>query len=125
CKVGLLFNSRPTFWLGLILLLVFSYWRRWFPLGGMSDPVLCPTLSTLRCVADRAWHLTLPALTLGLVGAAGTARYQRAAMLEVMAQDYVRTARAKGLRERDRKSTRLNSSHQIISYAVFCLKKKK
>src|SRR5438034_4150299 len=77
-NVGLLFNSMPTFWLGLILLLVFSYWRRWFPLGGMSDPVLCPTLSTLRCVADRAWHLTLPALTLGLVGAAGTARYQRA-----------------------------------------------
>ncbi len=99
-NVGLLFNSMPTFWLGLILLLVFSYWRHWFPLGGMSDPVLCPTLSTLRCIADRGWHLTLPALTLGLVGAAGTARYQRAAMLEVMAQDYVRTARAKGLRER-------------------------
>jgi len=99
-NVGLLFNSMPTFWLGLILLLAFSYWRHWFPLGGMSDPVLCPTLSTLRCVADRGWHLTLPALTLGLVGAAGTARYQRAAMLEVLAQDYVRTARAKGLRER-------------------------
>jgi len=45
------------------------------------------------------WHLTLPALTLGLVGAASTARYQRAAMLEVVRQDYVRTARAKGLRE--------------------------
>jgi peptide/nickel transport system permease protein len=99
-NVGLLFNSMPTFWLGLILLLVFSYWRHWFPLGGMSNPVLCPTLSTLRCVADRAWHLTLPALTLGLVGAAGTARYQRAAILEVLAHDYVRTARAKGLRER-------------------------
>src|SRR5207245_1239429 len=48
----------------------------------------------------RLWHLALPALTLGLVGAAATARYQRAAMLEVIAQDFVRTARAKGLRER-------------------------
>jgi peptide/nickel transport system permease protein len=49
---------------------------------------------------DRLWHLALPALTLGFVGAAGTARFQRAAMLEVAAQDYIRTARAKGASER-------------------------
>jgi peptide/nickel transport system permease protein len=49
---------------------------------------------------DRGLHLILPAMTLGLIGAAATARYQRAAMLEVVRQDYIRTARAKGLSER-------------------------
>ncbi|HEX4629095.1 MAG TPA: ABC transporter permease, partial [Gemmatimonadales bacterium] len=62
--------------------------------------VFCPRIDSPQCVLDFAWHLTLPALTLGLVGAAGTARYQRATMLEVIRQDYVRTARAKGLGER-------------------------
>ncbi len=92
--------SFPTFWLGLILVLVFGEWLRWFPVAGVGDPVLCPAADSLRCVIDRLWHLTLPALTLGLVGAAGTARFQRAAMLEVAGQDYIRTARAKGARER-------------------------
>ena len=99
-NVALLFNSMPTFWLGLVLLLLFGQWLRWFPVGGPGDPVLCPTVTGAHCVLDRLWHLALPALTLGLVGAAGTARYQRAAVLEVIGQDYVRTARAKGLRER-------------------------
>ena len=99
-NVTLFLYSVPTFWLGLILLLVLGEWLRWFPVGGMSDPILCPTVSSLPCVVDRLWHLTLPALTLGLVGAAGTARFQRAAMLEVAGQDYIRTARAKGASER-------------------------
>jgi peptide/nickel transport system permease protein len=99
-NVALFFNSMPTFWLGLILLLVFGQWLHVFPVGGMRDPVLCPSVTSARCLGDLLWHLTLPALTLGLVGAAATARYQRAAMLEVAGQDYVRTARAKGLRER-------------------------
>jgi peptide/nickel transport system permease protein len=99
-NVALLVNSMPVFWLGLVLLLVFGLWLRWFPVGGIHNPVLCPRLDSPRCVFDFFWHLTLPALTLGLVGAAGTARYQRAAMLEVIRQDFIRTARAKGLRER-------------------------
>jgi len=99
-NVALFFNSMPTFWLGLILLLVFGQWLHVFPVGGMRDPVLCPSVTSARCLGDLLWHLTLPASTLGLVGAAATARYQRAAMLEVAGQDYVRTARAKGLRER-------------------------
>ncbi len=99
-NVALFVNSMPTFWLGLVLLLVFGQWLRWFPVAGMGDPVFCPQVDSPRCVADFFWHLMLPALTLGLVGAAGTARYHRAAMLEVIRQDYVRTARAKGLRER-------------------------
>jgi len=99
-NAALFVNSMPTFWLGLVLLLVFGQRLGWFPVGGLRDLVLCPRVNSFSCVADFAWHLTLPALTLGLVGAAGTARYQRAAMLEVVRQDFVRTARAKGLRER-------------------------
>jgi peptide/nickel transport system permease protein len=99
-NVALFINSMPTFWLGLVLLLVLGQWLHWFPIGGPGDPVFCPRVDSLPCVVDFFWHLTLPALTLGLVGAAGTARYHRAAMLEVIRQDYVRTARAKGLRER-------------------------
>ncbi len=92
--------SLPTFWLALLLLLIFGEKLRWFPVGGASDVVLCPVVDSLSCVADRLWHLVLPAVTLGLVGAAGTARFQRAAMLEVARQDFVRTARAKGAPER-------------------------
>ncbi|HEU5262135.1 MAG TPA: ABC transporter permease [Gemmatimonadales bacterium] len=99
-NVALFFNSMPTFWLGLVLLLVFGQWLQWFPVGGMRDVVLCPRVSDARCALDLLWHLALPALTLGLVGAAGTARFQRAAVLEVVGQDYIRTARAKGLGER-------------------------
>jgi peptide/nickel transport system permease protein len=99
-NAGLFVNSMPTFWLGLVLLLVFARWLHWFPVGGPRDFIRCPRVDSLRCLADWVWHLTLPALTLGLVGAAGTARYQRAALLEAIGQDYIRTARAKGLRDR-------------------------
>ena len=99
-NVTLFAYSLPTFWLALVLLLLFAEKVKLFPLGGPSDPILCPVLDSPYCVADRIWHLVLPALTLGLVGAAGTARFQRAAMLEVAQQDFVRTARAKGLSER-------------------------
>jgi len=99
-NVTLFIYSLPTFWLGLILLLVFGQALRLFPVGGASDPVLCPVVDSLFCAVDRLWHLALPAATLGLVGAAGTARYQRAAMLDAASADYVRTARAKGLPER-------------------------
>ncbi|NIM52398.1 MAG: ABC transporter permease subunit [Gemmatimonadales bacterium] len=92
--------SMPVFWLGLMLMLVFGLGLGWFPVGGAVDQVLYPHMSLLGKVGDRAVHLFLPALTLGLVGAAVTARYQRAAMLDVIRQDFVRTARAKGLSER-------------------------
>ncbi|HVH69363.1 MAG TPA: ABC transporter permease [Gemmatimonadales bacterium] len=98
-NIALFVNSMPTFWLGLVLLLLFAERHHWFPVGGPGDPVMCPRIDSPRCAIDFVWHLTLPALTLGLVGAAATARYQRATMLEVIRQDYVRTARAKGLRE--------------------------
>ncbi len=91
--------SLPIFWFGLVLLLVFGQGLHWFPVGGITDPVLYDALSLGGKLVDRLRHLALPALTLGLVGAAGTARFQRAALIEALGQDYVRTARAKGLRE--------------------------
>lgn len=89
--------SLPVFWLGLVLLLVFGQWLHWVPVGGETDLVLYPYLSFFGKLLDRLKHLALPALTLGVIGAAGTARFQRAALLEVLGQDFVRTARAKGL----------------------------
>jgi peptide/nickel transport system permease protein len=100
-NVTLFIYSLPTFWLALLLLLVFGEKLGWFPVGGPNNPIFCPAgVDSWYCAADRLWHLVLPAVTLGLVGAAGTARFQRAAMLEVARQDFVRTARAKGVPER-------------------------
>jgi peptide/nickel transport system permease protein len=92
--------SVPTFWLGMILIVVFALWLHWFPAGGMLDAVRLGGSSWPARVADLARHLTLPAATLGVVGAATTARYQRAAALDAKTHEYVRTARAKGLAER-------------------------
>ena len=99
-NVTLFVYSLPTFWLALLLLLLFGEKLAWFPVGGASDPIFCPVVDSLYCLADRFWHLILPAATLGVVGAAGTARFQRAAMLDVANQDFIRTARAKGVPER-------------------------
>jgi peptide/nickel transport system permease protein len=97
--VTLTLYSVPAFWLGLVLVLVFGQELGWLPVSGVTDPVLYPTRSLLGKALDRGVHLLLPALTLGLIGAAATARYQRAAILEVIRQDFIRTARAKGLTE--------------------------
>ncbi len=96
----LFLRSVPTFWLALILLLVFGERLRWFPVGGVIDIVRHQSLSLAGRIGDRLWHLALPALTLGIVGAAGTARFQRSATLDALSADYVRTARAKGVTER-------------------------
>lgn len=90
--------SVPSFWLGLLLLIFFAVQTRnlglpYFPAGGMYDLAVGPTLPQV------AWHLVLPAITLATVVVASYIRYVRASMLEVIRQDYVRTARAKGLSE--------------------------
>ena len=95
----LLFYSIPDFWLALMALLAFAYWLPIFPAGGMVDQVMHDYMSFGGRVRDVIAHLILPSLTLALLGAAGIARFQRAALLDVLPQDYVRTARAKGLAE--------------------------
>jgi ABC-type dipeptide/oligopeptide/nickel transport system permease component len=101
----------PVFWLGILLLIFFSLRLDLFPLigGGDLDGVLSMIGSGemfteprdfLAGVADVLYHLTLPALALGFTLAATVSRLSRSAMLEVISQDYIRTARAKGQRER-------------------------
>ena len=86
--------SIPSFWFGLIAILFFSVELRWLPSGGMY------TLGGEKSLADLLKHLIMPASILSILSIAGWNRYIRASMLEVIRQDYVRTARAKGLVER-------------------------
>ncbi len=79
--VALLGVSMPSFWLGLLMIFAFSLRLGWFPATGGGD----------------LWHLVLPSVTLGMIASAIIARLTRSSMLEVLGQDYVRTARAKGL----------------------------
>ena len=85
--------SLPVFWTGIMLIIVFALQLRWFPSSGMCSPYGSG-------FADMLWHLVLPALTLGTASAAALARLTRSSVLEIIRQDYVRSARAKGLAER-------------------------
>ena len=93
------FYSMPSFWFGLMLILLLSYQLQWLPASQMTS-VDYEFLSGTDRLIDRLQHLIMPALALGLGGAAAVARYMRSGMLEQVRQDYVRTARAKGLNER-------------------------
>jgi len=86
--------SMPTFWLGIVLMVIFSLWLGWLPASGMYAPYGGGGLR------DLLTHLVLPAITLAAASITIIARLTRAAMLEMLGQDYVRTARAKGLGER-------------------------
>jgi len=101
--------SIPVFWLGLVLMLVFSLYLGWFPMSGrlsvgidieiitnfyVLDAILTRNWAGLR---DAIWHLTLPAVALSTIPLAIIARMTRSSMLEVLRQDYIKTAKAKGL----------------------------
>jgi peptide/nickel transport system permease protein len=86
--------SVPVYLAGLLGLYVFALRVDWFPVGGFSTP------GEPFSIWDRLHHLVLPAAIIAVNYVASTMRYTRSAMLEVLGQDYVRTARAKGLRER-------------------------
>jgi peptide/nickel transport system permease protein len=88
--------AMPTFWLGLVCIMIFSVWFKlhglpYFPAGSMYEPTQPQTLGAL------LWHLVLPMTVLAITAVARYTRYLRASMIEVLAQDYVRTARAKGV----------------------------
>lgn len=91
--------SLPSFWLALMLMLFFSVHLDWLPAVGMHDALLTTSNFGLRTL-DLLKHMILPLTTMTILSLAGLSRYQRAAMLEVMNQDYIRTARAKGLPEK-------------------------
>ncbi|WP_421990312.1 ABC transporter permease [Roseococcus sp.] len=95
--LALTFYATPLFWVGLMLVLVFSVWLEWLPSFGMSSVGV--EMHGLEVYWDVARHLLLPALTLGLFYLAVYARLTRATMLEVADQDFVKTARAKGVPE--------------------------
>jgi len=82
----------PSFWLGLNLILIFAVWMRWFPTGGYV-PITTDFFAAIR-------HMVLPSFSLGFIMTAQIARMTRSAMLETLAQDFIDTARAKGLSER-------------------------
>lgn len=90
-NVSLLGVSVPNFWLGILLIIWFAVDLAWFPVAGYHRPFLS---------VDGLKSLVLPAVTLGTGGMALVARLTRSGMLDVLGQDYVRTARAKGLPER-------------------------
>ncbi|HYW06513.1 MAG TPA: ABC transporter permease [Longimicrobium sp.] len=103
--LALFFYSMPSFWFALMLILIFSLkantmgWPIQFPASGMTS-VEYDYLTFGEQIRDRIMHLVLPATALGIGSAAGVARYMRGSMLEVIHQDFIRTARAKGLSER-------------------------
>ncbi len=90
-SVAMLGASVPSFWLGLILIQLFAVKLGWFPASGYGDPSAG--------LGDRLQHLMLPALVLGVLNSALIIRFTRASMLDILGEDYVRTARAKGLAE--------------------------
>ncbi len=90
--------AMPSFWLALLCMIYFGIDLAWFPISGLTS-FNYDSLSTFGKIKDIAWHLTMPIL-IGTVGSiAGASRFARSSMLEVLRQDYILTARAKGLSE--------------------------
>ena len=85
--------STPTFWMGLLMLIVFAVWLGWFPIGlGVPAGVLAEDVTLL----DRVKHLVLPAMTLSILGVANVALHTRQKLIDVLESDYVLFARARG-----------------------------
>ena len=107
--VALIGVSMPIFWLGLVLMLIFSVNLGWLPISGrlnvlndidvITNFYLVDAILTKNWIAlkDAAWHLIMPAVTLSTIPTAIIARMTRSSMLEVLRQDYIKTAKAKGL----------------------------
>jgi peptide/nickel transport system permease protein len=96
---SLVMYSIPGFWLAIMLVLAFSVNLGWFPTS-QTRSLDYELLSAGEKLADRLWHLALPVLVLGVASAAGTARFMRNKLLDVLSEEYVLAARARGLSER-------------------------
>jgi len=96
--VGLAGISMPAYWVGLMLILIFAVWLRWFPTSGMVSTSV-EFHNVFQYLGDRLWYLVLPSMTIALRSVATTMRVTRAEMLEVLGKDYITSARAKGLSE--------------------------
>lgn len=96
--LGLVFYATPSFWLGLMGIVLFAIRLGWLPAGGFEE--IGAGLTGLARARDVAAHLVLPTVTLSLIFLATYLRVMRASVLEVLSLDFVRTARAKGVRER-------------------------
>jgi len=115
--VAMLFYATPQFWLGLVMVLVFSVWLGWLPPFGIET--MGYGYTGLQRLADIGAHMLLPGLTLALFFTASYARLTRAAMIEVAELEFVKTARAKGIPERQVASRHVlrNALIPIVTYA--------
>jgi peptide/nickel transport system permease protein len=91
--------AMPTFWLALLLMMLFGVYLDWLPISGLTS-LGFRQFSLWHKITDLASHIAMPVLVAGFTGLAGMSRYMRGNMLEVIRQDYITTARAKGLPER-------------------------
>jgi len=99
CSLGALIGySAPNFWVALLAILVFAVWLKWLPISGTQT--FKPFLSPLDALFDHLKHIILPTSILVLTWTAYLFRMVRSSMLEVLRQDYINTARAKGVKER-------------------------
>jgi len=96
---SLVIYSIPGFWLAIMLVLIFSVKLGWFPIS-QTRSLDYALLTGFEKILDRLWHLVLPVFVLGVASAAGTARYMRSRLLEVLSEEYILAARARGLKEK-------------------------
>ncbi len=115
--LSMLFHAVPQFWLGMMMVLVFSIWLAWLPPFGIET--MGADYAGLARLADIARHMILPGVTLALYYLAGYARLTRTAMIEVAELDFVKTARAKGIGERQvaRRHILRNALIPLVTYA--------
>ena len=115
--LSMFFYSVPQFWLGMMMMLVFAVWLGWLPPFGIET--MGADYTGLARVADVAVHILLPGTTLALYFMASYARLTRTAMIEVADQDFVKTARAKGISERQvaRRHILRNALIPLITFA--------
>jgi len=116
-SLAMLFYAVPQFWLGMMMVLVFAVWLNWLPPFGIET--MGADYTGLARIADVAHHIILPGVTLALYFLAFYARLTRTAMIEVSTLDFVKTARAKGISERQvqRRHILRNALIPLVTYA--------